>query len=135
MAATFQQWSAEMLARAAEVPGFAHNPGLSPESMAGQGPADAPPAPTRRRKRTRVARESRDMGLMAARVLMAMARRAEAGDLEALAELNRLDLALRLAQARAAHGLHAHHGYSQAEIALRLGVTQQAVQKRWFARQ
>jgi hypothetical protein len=64
------------------------------------------------------------------RVLRAYSRRVAAGDIEAIATMtataDQMDTAIR----DAITGLRSI-GYSWADIALRLGVTRQAVQQRW----
>lgn len=76
-------------------------------------------------------REASDLGDMMARMLRALSRRAEGGDLEALIELVKLDRVLALEQLRAAHALNTMQGYSWAQIALRLGITRQSAHGRW----
>lgn len=67
---------------------------------------------------------------MARRVLRALARRAGAGDVEALQELVALQDALRDAITDAGRGLHAA-GFSYTYIAAETGVTRQAARKRY----
>jgi hypothetical protein len=64
------------------------------------------------------------------RVIRAYSRRVASGDIDAITEMaataDHLDIAIR----DAITGLRAI-GYSWADVALRLGVTRQAVQQRW----
>jgi len=76
-------------------------------------------------------RDAADVGGWIARQLKFMARRAEAGDLQALAELRKLDQVLALETLRAAHGLHVQQGYSWTEIGLAAGLDRTAAFKRW----
>jgi hypothetical protein len=64
------------------------------------------------------------------RVMRAYARRVEAGDIDALADMTVLATELDEAIAQAVIGLR-EAGYSWAEIAARLGVSRQAAQQRW----
>lgn len=64
------------------------------------------------------------------RVLRAAGRRVGAGDVEALADLAALAVALETAISDAVGGLRAA-GYSWDEIAARLGVARQAAHQRW----
>jgi len=64
------------------------------------------------------------------RVIKAHARRVASGDVEALVELVELEDAVNAAMVAAVTGLRGI-GYSWAEIASRLGVSKQAVWKRW----
>jgi hypothetical protein len=63
------------------------------------------------------------------RIIAAHALRVAAGDVEALADLVKLSEAVDAAIVSAMVGLK-EFGYSDAEVAARLGVTKQAVQKR-----
>lgn len=102
------------------------NPGLSvdPAPIGARAPSQ--------RGRSRPSREAPAIGDMVARVLRALIRRAEAGDLEALEQLQRLgreaDAAL-VAAARAAHDGPA--AYSWTELAYVLGTTRQAARQRF----
>ena len=64
------------------------------------------------------------------RVIRAHAKRVAAGDIDALADMTGLATELDEAITQAVAGLR-QAGYSWAEIAARLGVTQQAAQQRW----
>ncbi len=62
--------------------------------------------------------------------MRAHARRVAAGDVDALSDMTGLGAELDEAITQAVTGLR-NIGYSWAEIAVRLGVTRQAVQQRW----
>jgi len=79
-------------------------------------------------------REAAEIGGMVARMLRALARRAESGDLEALRVLCDLEKNIQLDQLRAARGLNIQHGYSWGEIGLAIGITRQAAHRRWGQR-
>ena len=64
------------------------------------------------------------------RVIRAYSRRIAAGDIEAIAAMNRLAIDLEKATRQAIAGLR-ESGYSWADIALRLGITRQGAQQRW----
>jgi hypothetical protein len=64
------------------------------------------------------------------RVIRAYSRRVGSGDIDAIAQMAALADHLDIAIGDAITGLRAI-GYSWADIALRLGVTRQAVQQRW----
>ena len=64
------------------------------------------------------------------RVIRAYSRRVAAGDIEAIAVMNRLGTDLEEATRQAITGLRGF-GYSWADIALRLGITRQGAQQRW----
>lgn len=68
---------------------------------------------------------------MLARMMRALARRAEGGDLEALAALVELEPWLRAQSKRAARALVNEQGYSWSQLALRLGITKQSAHGRW----
>lgn len=65
------------------------------------------------------------------RIMRAYSRRVGGGDVDALAEMvaaaNEFDLAVK----QAVTELRADHGFSWADIALRLGMTRQGAQQRW----
>jgi len=65
------------------------------------------------------------------RVIRAYSRRIAAGDIDALTDMARVADELDIAIHHAVTGLRAHHGYSWADIAARLGITRQAAQQRW----
>lgn len=111
--------------------GFGVRAALTVES-----PARSLATETRRRarraaRRPRVEREAAELGAMVARMLTALARRAEGGDLEGLVELVNLQAWLSGCQKRAARALASEQGYSWAQLALRLGITKQAAHGRW----
>jgi hypothetical protein len=64
------------------------------------------------------------------RVIRAYSRRVAAGDVEAIAAMNRLTVDLEEATRQAITGLR-RFGYSWADIAMRLGITRQGAQQRW----
>ena len=64
------------------------------------------------------------------RVIRAYSRRVAAGDIEAIAVMNRLGTDLEDATRQAITGLRGF-GYSWADIAMRLGITRQGAQQRW----
>lgn len=76
-------------------------------------------------------RDAAEVASAAARMLRALSRRAEAGDVQALVCLRDLDRTMGLEQLRAAHGLNVQHGYSWAEIGLACGISRQAAFQRW----
>jgi len=82
------------------------------------------------KRRTRVV-ENDEYAAFVRRVIRAYSRRVADGDIEAITVLaataDQLDTAIR----DAITGLRANCGYSWADIAMRLGVTRQAVQQRW----
>lgn len=71
------------------------------------------------------------MGAGIARMVRGLSRRAEAGDLLALAELNKLDKVVALESLRAARALNVQHDVSWAEIGLALGISKRAAHGRW----
>jgi hypothetical protein len=75
-------------------------------------------------------RERRGYAAFVRRVLRAYSRRVGDGDVEALSLIVGLADELDAAMAEAVSGLRAH-GYSWAEIGLRLGISRQAAQQRW----
>ena len=81
------------------------------------------------KRRSRVT-ENEEYAAFARRVIAAYSRRVASGDIDAIADMialaDHLDTAIR----DAITGLRAI-GYSWADLALRLGVTRQAVQQRW----
>ena len=74
--------------------------------------------------------ENDQYGAFARRVIRAYARRVTAGDIDALTAMTRLADDLDIAIHHAVTGLRSH-GYSWADIAIRLGITRQAAQQRW----
>jgi hypothetical protein len=87
------------------------------------------PALTPKRRRRYV--ENDEYAAFTRRVLRGYARRIAAGDIDAIADLGGLLGEVESALSRAVSGLRDNHGYSWAEIGLRLGVTRQAVHQRW----
>ena len=84
------------------------------------------------RKRTRRLVENDEYAAFIRRVLRAYSRRVGDGDVEALVLLVGLAEEIDAAMAEAVRGLRAH-GYSWAEIGVRLGISRQAAQQRWGA--
>jgi hypothetical protein len=82
--------------------------------------------PMRRRRVT----ENDEYAAFARRVLRAWARRAAAGDIDAITDMAAAVGELEDAMRQAVTGLRSK-GYSWAEVAARLGVTRQAAQQRW----
>ncbi len=97
-----------------------------------------PPLPTRftvnkpltPKRHTRVV-ENDEYAAFLRRVIAAYSRRVAAGDIEAVPEMVRLSNDVDAAIRDAITELRARHGYSWADIGLRLGVTRQAAQQRW----
>jgi hypothetical protein len=83
---------------------------------------------------TRRQREASEVGAAVARMIRGLSRRAESGDVLALAELVKLDRVVALEQLRAAHALNATMDYSWSQIALALGMSKRAVYARWGER-
>ena len=81
-------------------------------------------------KRARPVVENDAYAAFARRILTAYARRIADGDIEALAAMTGLAADIDTVIGNAVTGLRAH-GYSWAEIGLRLGITRQAAQQRW----
>ena len=75
--------------------------------------------------------ENYDYAAFLRRVVRAYSRRVAAGDIEAVPDMVRLSNDVDAAIRDAITGLRAKHGYSWADIGLRLGVTRQAAQQRW----
>jgi hypothetical protein len=83
------------------------------------------------KRRTRAVVENDTYAAFARRVVASYGRRiGHAGDVDALAQLVALGDQIENATQDAVTGLRGH-GYSWAEIALRLGITRQAAQQRW----
>jgi hypothetical protein len=87
------------------------------------------PALTSKRRKRHV--ENDEYAAFTRRVLRGYGRRIAAGDVDAIADLGGLLGEVETALARAVSGLRDDHGYSWAEIGLRLGVTRQAAHQRW----
>jgi hypothetical protein len=81
-------------------------------------------------KRPRRVVENDEYAAFLRRVIRAYSRRVAAGDIDAINEMATLADHLDAAISDAITGLRAI-GYSWADVALRLGVTRQAVQQRW----
>jgi hypothetical protein len=82
-------------------------------------------------RRTRPVVENDAYAAFTRRVLVSYGRRIAAqGDVDGLAELVELGDDIQTAIQDAVTGLRGH-GYSWAEIAIRLGITRQAAQQRW----
>jgi hypothetical protein len=86
------------------------------------------------KRRHRPAVENHDYAAFSRRVIRAAARRIAAGDVEELAHLFSLEREVQSAIQIAVNGLRAQ-GYSWADIALRIGITRQAVHQRWATTQ
>jgi len=85
--------------------------------------------PQLRTRRRRVV-ENDEYSAMVRRIIAAYARRVAAGDIDALADMLALASDLETTIRSAVIGLR-KVGYSWTDIAARLGVTRQAVSKRW----
>jgi hypothetical protein len=81
-------------------------------------------------KRRKPPVENDDFAAFARRVIAAYSRRVAQGDIEAITAMAALADDLDAAIRRAITGLR-EHGYSWAEIGIRLGITRQAAQQRW----
>jgi hypothetical protein len=81
-------------------------------------------------KRPRRLVENDEYGAFVRRVIRAYSRRVAAGDIDAISAMAATAHEMDTAIAEAITGLRAI-GYSYADIALRLGVTRQAVHQRW----
>jgi hypothetical protein len=75
--------------------------------------------------------ENYDYAAFLRRIVCAYSRRVAAGDIEAVPDMVRLSNDVDAAIRDAITELRAKHGYSWADIGLRLGVTRQAAQQRW----
>jgi hypothetical protein len=75
--------------------------------------------------------ENYDYAAFLRRVVRAYSRRVAAGDIEAVPDMVRLSNDVDAAIRDAITELRSRHGYSWADIGLRLGVTRQAAQQRW----
>ena len=74
--------------------------------------------------------ENDEYAAFARRILRAYARRISSGDIDALEDMTAFAADIETAIRQAVTGLR-DHGYSWADIGLRLGVTRQAAQQRW----
>ena len=86
-----------------------------------------PLTPNRRRRYV----ENDDYAAFLQRVIRAYSRRIAHGDIEAIATMAHLAEDLDQATREAVTALRDQHGYSWADIGLRLGITRQAAQQRW----
>lgn len=111
--------------------GFTDNASLSVKPAFRERATDTGRGRRRGRRRPRVEREASDMSAFVVRVLGGLAKRAEGGDLESLVALRDLDVALTVAQKRAARGLVELQGYSWTQLAQRLGISRQGARQRW----
>jgi hypothetical protein len=75
--------------------------------------------------------ENYDYAAFLRRVVRAYGRRVAAGDIDSIYDMARLADDVDAAIRDAITELRARHGYSWADIGLRLGVTRQAAQQRW----
>ena len=75
--------------------------------------------------------ENYDYAAFLRRVVRAYSRRVAAGDIDSIYDMVRLADDVDAAIRDAITELRARHGYSWADIGLRLGVTRQAAQQRW----
>ena len=75
--------------------------------------------------------ENYDYAAFLRRVVRAYGRRVAAGDIDSVYDMARLADDVDAAIRDAITELRAKHGYSWADIGLRLGVTRQAAQQRW----
>ena len=75
--------------------------------------------------------ENYDYAAFLRRVVRAYGRRVAAGDIDSVYDMARLADDVDAAIRDAITELRARHGYSWADIGLRLGVTRQAAQQRW----
>jgi hypothetical protein len=82
-------------------------------------------------KRRRRYAENDEYAAFLGRVIRAYSRRVAHGDIEAITYLARLAEDLDQATRDAVIALRERHGYSWADIGLRLGITRQAAQQRW----
>ena len=82
-------------------------------------------------KRRKRATENDDYATFAQRVIRAYSRRVASGDIDALTAMAALSGDLDSAITDAITALRAQHGYSWADIGMRLGITRQAAQQRW----
>ena len=80
---------------------------------------------------TRRQRECHELGSAVVRLLKALSKRAEGGDLQALNELRKVDSAVALEMLRAALTLNREAGYTWTEIGLAAGLSKQAAHQRW----
>lgn len=75
--------------------------------------------------------ENYDYAAFIRRIIRAYSRRVAVGDIEAVPDMVRLSNDIDAAIRDAITELRSRHGYSWADIGLRLGVTRQAAQQRW----
>lgn len=79
----------------------------------------------------RTPRDASEVAAGVARMMAALARRAEDGDLEAFGELVRLRTRLHGLTGIAGLALHEQHGWTWDEIGRAAGISRQAAQQRW----
>jgi hypothetical protein len=99
---------------------------MTPPTAALQSPVNNSLTANRRRRVV----ENDEYAAFLHRVIRAYSRRVAAGDIEAITLMADTAREIDIAMRDAITGLRAT-GYSWADIALRLGVTRQAVQQRW----
>lgn len=114
------------MTRSAAARPSAVDPGIAPDAVLSD---RGVPIPDRR---LRSDYEASELGAMLGRMLRALVRRATAGELDAVVELQVLERAVGAALIAAARGAHGEPGrYSWTEIAVELGITRQAAWKRF----
>lgn len=79
----------------------------------------------------RTPREAPELGAACRRMMRALVRRAGAGDIEALAELWKLEADALIATGHAARSAHDGAGYSWSEIGRAVGTSAQNAHQRW----
>lgn len=82
-------------------------------------------------KRRRPVVENDEYAAFVRRVIRAYSRRVASGDIDAITGMAATAAELDTAIHQAVSGLRTRHGYSWAEIAVRLGITRQGAQQRW----
>lgn len=82
-------------------------------------------------KRRRPVVENDQYAAFVRRVICAYSRRVAAGDIDAITDMAAIAAELDDAIRQAVTGLRTRHGFSWADIALRLGITRQGAQQRW----
>lgn len=76
-------------------------------------------------------REAPEIGAACQRLLAALARRAEGGELEALEQLSLMESAVQQYLALGVRGYRAGHGFSWTDVGRVLGISRQAAQQRF----
>ena len=89
------------------------------------------PATVNRRLTPKPPVENDEYAAFVRRIFAAYARRIASGDIDALAGMVAFTADIEAVIHQVVTGLREQHGYSWAEIGLRLGVTRQAAQQRW----